>query len=75
MDMCHLKNAELEPKLQKFKGRVVLRGDLVKDDSGAYAVLTEQGSSAPQVTASKVTLQDYQIVTDKQPMQYLLTLR
>ena len=28
MDICHLKNAELEPKLQKCKGRVVLRGDI-----------------------------------------------
>ena len=34
-------NAELEPKLQKYKGRVALRGDTVKDDSGAYAVFTE----------------------------------
>ena len=25
MAMCHLKSAELEPKLQKFQGRVVLR--------------------------------------------------
>ena len=25
MDTCHLKNAELQPKLQKYKGRVVLR--------------------------------------------------
>ena len=24
MDICHLKNAELEPKFQKYKGRVVL---------------------------------------------------
>ena len=46
MDMCHLKNADFEPKLQKYKGRVVLRGDIVKDDSGAFAVFTEQGSSA-----------------------------
>ena len=46
MDMCHLKNAELETKHQKYKGRVVLRGDIVKDDSGSYAVFTEQGSSA-----------------------------
>ena len=36
------------------KGRVVLRGDIVKDDSGAHAVLTEQGSSASQMTAAKV---------------------
>ena len=45
MDMCHLKNAELEQKIQKYKGRVVVRGDIVKDDSGACAVFTEQGSS------------------------------
>ena len=36
MDICHLKNAELETKHQKYKGRVVLRGDTVKDDSGSY---------------------------------------
>ena len=47
----HLKNAELETKHQKYKGRVVLRGDIVKDDSGSYAVFTEQGSSASQMTA------------------------
>ena len=35
MDTCHLKNAELEAKHQKYKGRVVLGGDIVKDDSGS----------------------------------------
>ena len=54
MDICHLKNAELETKHQKYKGRVVIRGDIVKDDSGSYAVFTEQGSSASQMTAAKV---------------------
>ena len=54
MDICHLKNAELEAKHQKCKGRVVLRGDIVKDDSGSCAVFTEQGSSASQMTAAKV---------------------
>ena len=54
MDLCHLKNLELEPKFQKYKGRVVLRGDTVKDDSGSYAVFTEQGSSASQMSAAKV---------------------
>ena len=53
MDICPLKNAELEAKHQKYKGRVVLRGDIVKDDSGSYAVFTEQGSSASQMTAAK----------------------
>ena len=51
MDICHLKNAELETKHQKYKGRVVLRGDIV---NGSYAVFTEQGSSASQMTAAKV---------------------
>ena len=54
MDIRHLKNAELEAKHQKYKGRVVLRGDNVKDDSGSYAVFTEQGSSASQMTAAKI---------------------
>ena len=50
MDLCHLKNSELEPQFQKYTGRVVLRGDIVKDDSGACAVFTEHGSSASQLT-------------------------
>ena len=54
MHICHLKNAELEAKHQKYKGRVVLRGDIVKDESGSYAVFTGQGSSASQMTAAKV---------------------
>ena len=33
---------------------MVLRGDVVKDDSGNHAVLTEQGASASQMTAAKV---------------------
>ena len=54
MDICHRKNAELETKHQKYKGRAVLRDDIVKDDSDFYAVLTEQGASASQMTAAKV---------------------
>ena len=38
--------------ISKYKGRVVLRGDIVKDDSGSYAVFTEQGSSGSQMTAA-----------------------
>ena len=54
MDFCHLKNSEFEPQCQKYKGRVVLRGDIVKDESGSYAVFTEQRSSASQMKAAKV---------------------
>ena len=62
MALCHLKNSELEPQCQMYKGRVVLRVDIVKDDSGAYAVFTEQGSSASQLTAENVL-----DVIDRQP--------
>ena len=48
------KMLKLEAKHQKYKGRVVLRGDIVKDDLGSYAVFTEQGSSASQMTAAKI---------------------
>ena len=41
--------------IKKYKGRVVLRGDdTVRDDSGAYAENTEQGSRASQMTAANV---------------------
>ena len=53
-DICHLKNAELEAKHQKYKGRVVLRRDIAKDDTGSYAVFTEQGSPSSQMTAAKI---------------------
>ena len=54
VDICHLKNAKLEPKLQEYKGRVVLRGDIVRDDPGSFVIFTEQGASASQMTAAKV---------------------
>ena len=53
MDICNLKNAESGAK-QKYKGRVVLRNDIVKVDCGSYAVFTGQGSSASQMTAAKI---------------------
>ena len=53
MDLFHLKNSELEPQFQKYKGRVALQGDIVKNDSGSCAVFPEQGSSASQMTAAK----------------------
>ena len=56
MDICHPKNAELEPKHQIYKGRIVLRGDTVKDISGAYAVFTEQGSMSCSITITTCTV-------------------
>ena len=40
--------------IKNTKGRVVLRRDIVKDDSGSCALFTEQGSSASQMTAATV---------------------
>ena len=54
MDIFHLKNAELEAMHQKYKGRVVLLGDIVKDNSGSYVAFIEHGSSALQMTAAKI---------------------
>ena len=54
MDICHLKNGELEPQYQKYRDGDVLRGDTVEDDSGADEVFSEQGSSPSQLTAAKV---------------------
>ena len=34
MDICHSKDAELEAKHPKYRGRVVLRGDIVKTIQG-----------------------------------------
>ena len=46
----------------------------MKDDSGSYAVFTEQGSSASQMTAAKVMdiISRLLVATDKQQTQYLL---
>ena len=52
MDLCHLKHAELNKEVQKYKGRVVFRGDQVKDETGFHAVFTEQGASASQMQRS-----------------------
>ena len=68
VDLCHLKNAELEPTFH-YKGRVVLRGDTIEDDSGACAVCTEQGSSASQMTAKVMDVIARLPDCDKQPTQ------
>ena len=44
----------VKTKINKYKVRVVLRGDIVKDETGADADCTEHGSSASQMTAAKV---------------------
>ena len=75
MDICYLKNADLEAKHKKYKGRVVFRSDVAKDDSGSYAVFTEKGSSASQMTAAEIMdiISRCWVAMDKQQTQYRLT--
>ena len=51
---CATKQTELDKKFQTSKGRFVLRGDAAKDDSGSYAVFTEQGSSESHMTVATI---------------------
>ena len=52
--MTVLQKSVWETQCRKVQTLPVRRGDIVKDDSGVYAVFTEQGSSASQMTAAKV---------------------
>ena len=58
MDLCYLKHSELAEHLQKYKGRVVLRGDNVKDDTGSYAVWTLFLVGTPGEAFSLVMMSD-----------------
>ena len=78
MDICHLKNAELETKHQKYKGRVVLRGDFVKDESGSYAVIHRTRIFSISNDSSKshgYSIQTARVAEDKQLTQYLFIPR
>ena len=54
MDLCHEKHSELEEHLRTYKGRVVVRGDLVKDETGYFPVFSEHGASASRLAAAKL---------------------
>ena len=54
MPLCHIKNSELEAEMQSYKGRIVFRGDQVRDENGFYAVFSEQGTSASHMSATKL---------------------
>ena len=72
MDICHLKNAELEAKHQKYKGRVALRGDIVKSDRGLMQYLLKKDLQhlKRQQQRSWISSPDYLVAMDKQQTQY-----
>lgn len=57
MDLCHQKHSELigtsEEWKVDYKGRVVFRGDRVKDEYGHLAVFTDQSATASHMAAAK----------------------
>ena len=53
MQLCHEKHSELRKAVREFKGRIVFRGDIVRDESGCFAVFSEQGTSASHLSAAK----------------------
>ena len=77
MDTCHLKKCGVRTQIAEVHRQSRAPGDIVKDDSGACSVFTEQGSSASQMTAAKIMdiIARLQTVMDKQLMQYPPTLR
>ena len=54
MVLCHIKNAQLDKSFWSYKGRVVLRGDTVKNEAGQYAVFGEQGTSASHLMGARL---------------------
>ena len=55
MDISHLKKM-WRTRIAEMQRQSRAPGDTVKDDSGAYAVLSEQRSSASLMTAKKVNV-------------------
>ncbi|MFM7978520.1 MAG: reverse transcriptase domain-containing protein, partial [Candidatus Fonsibacter sp.] len=51
--ICVEKNAELDPSLRKFKGRVVFQGNQVYDQDHNYAIFQDLGSSPSTLQAAK----------------------
>ena len=52
--LCHLKHSELAEKYHTYKGRIVFRGDNIRDEEGFLAVFSEQGTSASHSAAAKM---------------------
>ena len=77
MDICHLKNAELQSKYQEYRDRDVLRVDIAKNDSDSIQCsqcknrLRHHGRSQK----SWMSIQEYLLVQDKKSTQCLLTFK
>ena len=54
MDLCFEKHSEQAVQNRKYKGRVVFRGDQVKDQEATHAVFNEQTSSSSHMASAKL---------------------
>ena len=54
MDLCFEKHSEQSVENRKYKGRVVFRGDQVKDQESTHAVFSEQTSSSSHMSSAKL---------------------
>ena len=54
MDLCFEKHSEQPIENRKYKGRVVFRGDQVKDQENTHAVFNEQTSSSSHMASAKL---------------------
>ena len=68
MDLCHLKSSELEQQFQKYIGRVVVRGDVLKDGSGSVRCVRRAGifsAYKPYPISQAIQIPDAEAAVDK----------
>ena len=56
MSICSIKFAELAKHLQVYKGRIVFRGDIARDEWGAAAVYQELSASPTSIATANATI-------------------
>ena len=64
LDICHLKNSELEPTFQTYRGRVALRVDIVKDIFPTWRVKRSLVKSQKTKTAHAYRASPSTVLTD-----------
>ena len=52
-DLCHVTHSAFHDSQRTYKGHVVLGVDIVREESGFYAMFSEQGTSASHIVAAK----------------------
>ena len=53
-DLCHQKHSERTDLPAEYKGRVIFQGNMMRDETGFYAIMSEQGTSASHMAGAKI---------------------